>query len=108
MARPKISAVLPYKLLVIVLYGRFKWVNRDPLGVTRLPTARLCSYLRTDTQRLREAMESLDDWGVITRWKWWGHYIEIVPEVPQGMIIKIPEIDTIEASVMPPEILELL
>ena len=108
MAFPSKKAILPYKLFIIILYGRFKWVNRDALGVTRLPIARLTTVLRTDSTKIRAALEALDDWGLLTRWKHWGHYVEVVAEVPQGMLIKLPAIETIEASIEDPEILELL
>jgi hypothetical protein len=103
MARPSKKQLLPYKVLILALYGRMPWISRDSLGVVRLPVPKLASHFRTRSGEINDAIRTLDTWGIIESSKWWGSFVELTPHVPQKMclIVDAPEIK------LTPQVLEI-
>ena len=89
MSRPSKQQLLPYKLIMLSLYGRMNWVSRDRLGVIRLPVPKLASHFRTRAGEISKAVSALKDWQLIEDYKWWGSYVEITPFVPEGMCVLV-------------------
>ena len=94
MARPSKQQLLPYKVLTLALYGQMPWINRDSLGIVRLPVPKLASHFNTRAGEINAAVQTLSTWGLIQSSKGWGSYVELTPHVPQGMclVIDAPEI----------------
>jgi len=106
-SRPTKERVLPYKIHAILLYGRFKWLSRDNQGTVRSPTAIFSQRVKVKPERIKECLETLDNWGLIRHFRWWGHYFEVDVEIPVGMCIytKVPEV--VVPSEWEPEIMEI-
>ena len=106
MARPSKQQLLPYKLLMLALYGKMTWINRDSLGVVRLPVPKLSKHLGVRAGDVKGAVSNLEAWMLIEGHRWWGSYLEITTSVPRGMclLIEAPQMRT--ASPDNPIILE--
>lgn len=89
MARPSKEKLIPYKIVMIALYGRMPWINRDSLGVVRLPIPKLSAHLRIRAGEVKAAIETLEAWMLIEGFRWWGNYVEITTSVPKGMCLLI-------------------
>ena len=100
MARPSKQKLIPYKILMIALYGRMPWISRDSLGVVRLPVPKLSAHLRLRAGDVKEAIGTLESWMLIEGYKWWGSFVEITPSVPQGMclLVEAPKMRTASAN----------
>lgn len=94
MARPSKQKLIPYKILMIALYGKMPWISRDSLGVVRLPVPKLSAHLRLRAGDVKDAVDTLASWMLIDSYKWWGSFVEITTSVPQGMclLVKAPSI----------------
>ena len=94
MAKPSKQRLIPYKLLMISLYGQMKWISRDSLGVVRLPVPKLASHLKLRAGDVHEALKTLKTWGLIETYGWWGSFAEITPIIPEGMclLVDAPEV----------------
>lgn len=101
------NATMPYKLLTILLYGRFRWLHRDGNGWVRCTTRQMCIYLKTEPDHLKGCLQSLENWGVIRKFSWWKSYWEVHLEIPVDMAIYKPAI-TLVPSESAPEIFEML
>lgn len=101
------TAVLPYKLLTILMYGRFRWLHRDGAGWVRCTTRQMCVYLNTEPDHVKGCLKSLENWGVIRKLNHYGTYWEVQLEIPVGMAIYQPSI-TLTPSTSQPELFELL
>ncbi len=86
------AALLPYKLLTILLYGQFGWLKRDGQGWARCPVLASRNYLKTNPENLRCALTSLENWGVIKKYHWYKNWFEVELEIPQGMALYTPAI----------------
>ena len=95
--RPTKDSLLPYKLLVIILYGRFKWIDRSEAGVVRIVSPLACHHMNVRRRMLYAAIETLDDWGIIKECKKTKYSLRVTPEVPKGMAINISEM-TVESD----------
>jgi len=87
MAKPSKQRLIPYKLLMIALYGQMKWISRDSLGVVRLPVPKLATHLSLRSHDVHDALKTLKTWGLIETYGWWGSFAEITPIVPKGMCL---------------------
>jgi hypothetical protein len=85
---------LPYTILTISMYGKFDWINRDSLGVVRIPVPRLATHLRTRAHRLEAALAQLDKWGLIRGYRWYGTYfqIDLLPPIGMAIYVDVPEV----------------
>ncbi len=101
------TAILPYKILTILLYGRFRWLHRDGTGWIRCTTRQMCVYLKTEPDHVKGSLKSLENWGVIKKLNYYGTYWEVELEIPTGMAIYRPAI-TLTPSGEQPELFELL
>lgn len=87
MSRP---ATLPYRVLASLLYAEFSWIERSaPLVV--IPTKKFCLQLGTAPRELRQALEWLEVGGLISKFKWCGHYANVYLRPPQGMGLIVNE-----------------
>ena len=79
---------IPYRVLAMLLYGEFDWLDRE-LPLIVVPTTAACKQLRTTPQHLEEAFDWLHNSGIIKKYNWQGHYtsIEIQPPIDMGFII---------------------
>lgn len=89
MAKPSKHRLIPYKILMIALYGKMPWISRDSLGVVRLPVPKLSAHLRVRAGDVNEAIDTLQAWMLIEGYRWWGSFVEITTSVPQGMCLLI-------------------
>lgn len=87
--RPTKDSMLPYKMLIIILYGRFKWVDRDPSGIVRVSIPMACYHMNIRRKRLYRTLEELDDWGLIDKWEGKLHVLRVQPVIPIGMAFTI-------------------
>lgn len=101
------TAVMPYKLGIILLYGRFRWLHRDGTGYVRCTTRQMCIYLNTEPDHLKGCLKSLENWGLLKKVSWWKSYFEVLLEIPAGMVLYQPSI-TLSPSPTQPELFELL
>lgn len=87
--RPSKESLLPYRVLVILLYGRFRWVDRGDDGVIVIAAPLACHYLQVRRRWLYAAIETLDNWGLIRTFKGGKYYLRVEPAIPKGMAISI-------------------
>lgn len=78
------SPVGPYKLLMVILFGKFKWVERDG-AMVRIPLARLAGHMKTRSGRIQEYLYLLEDWGLVSNLRWNPYWFSVTPETPQNM-----------------------
>ncbi len=58
-ATPYKSRLLPYKILGLLLYGRYLWMEIQPSGAWKVGLGPLSSILRVNPTRVREQLEWL-------------------------------------------------
>lgn len=90
MTKKRGAGIGPYKLLVTMLYGKHKWIERDGPTV-RLPVPRLANHMRIRAGRLREYTYLLEDWGVVASVRWNPYWVTITLLAPEGAEYRIGE-----------------
>lgn len=105
--RPPKNSILPYKLFIILLYGRFKWIDREANGTVRLTIPMVCEKLNLRRRGLYDLVEKLEKWGLIDKWEGRQYILLVVPKIPIGMAINISG-TTLEYIEEDPEILDRL
>ena len=83
MTRKK-TPVRPYKLMMVLLYGQHKWIERDGATI-RVPNARCATHMRTRANKIREYLYELENWGFIDKVRWNPYWFSITPRMPVGM-----------------------
>ena len=81
--RPRGSAYLAYKLLMLLMYGQHSWIERTS-GQTRVPIATLARHLKTRSHKIHEYLDQLETWGFVS-FKWYKHYASVTVVPPVGM-----------------------
>lgn len=95
--KPTKASMLPYKMLIILLYGRFTWVERDSNGTVRVSVPEAIEHLNIRRERLWATMETLEDWGLVSKWRGRVYLLVVTPVIPAGMAISV-NAHTIEAE----------
>lgn len=86
----------PYKLMMILLYGQHKWIDRNG-PITVLPVATAAKHMRTRANRINEYLTQLETWGFLS-FTWYKHFAKITIETPVGMAYDLGEIVDVEAT----------
>jgi hypothetical protein len=82
--RTKKPGVTPYKLLVTLLYGHHKWLERDG-GKVRFPCAIMSKHLKVPACRVQDYLYLLQDWGLLESVRWNRYWATIQISVPVDM-----------------------
>lgn len=88
-SRSPASALLPYKVLCILLFGRMRWISRHG-GTVSVPVRNLSAYLKTTPDHIKSALLSLENWELVRAYHWHRTFVEIDLEVPVGMMMLLP------------------
>lgn len=76
------SGVTPYKLMLTLMYGHHKWIERDQDKI-RFPNAIMAKHLKVGVARIQEYLYLLEDWdiiGTVRVNKYWTT-VSIIPPV---------------------------
>ena len=79
-----------YKLLLTLMYGQHKWIERDN-NYVRIPCAKIATHMRTRPVRIQKFLYLLEDWGVVDHISWNKYWatIRIIPPLGMRFIINI-------------------
>ena len=82
---------MPYKLMMILLYGQHSWIDRNNSTVV-VPITLMSKHMRTRASKIHESLELLQTWGFIS-FKWYKYHANVSIVPPQGMAFTVGPID---------------
>jgi len=86
------SAIASYRMLLIFLYGKHSWIERDGTKC-RIPVQNLAKHLKIPAKRVKEYLYRLEDMGFIHMVRWNKLWITIRPITPEGMAEVLPALE---------------
>lgn len=83
--RQKRKPLRPYLYLAALLFNKFSWVERHSDGSMTIPIRRWCSHFHARADEVGKAFSWLYSIGILSEFKWHGHWAHVKPAVPEGM-----------------------
>lgn len=92
MPKKRGDGIGPYKLLMTLMYGQHKWIEREK-GTVRVPCAKLASHFNTSASRIQERLYLLEDWGCLNHVRWNRCWTTLQINPPVGMAYVVDNIE---------------
>ena len=74
-----------FRVLTVLLYGRFRWAKRHPDGALAAPSAKFGAQVGLRTAALRVTLLKLKELGYLERLIWADGWFYARPRVPEGL-----------------------